>query len=729
MSKTIIVSNRLPVTVKKDEDDNFSYQESIGGLSTGLKSYHQDADSVWVGWPGLNSDNINSKEEKEINKTLTKKYQCLPVFLSEEEMNLFYFGFSNSTLWPLFHYFNSDVKYDFDAWEGYKLVNKKFYESIIPLLEDDSIIWVHDYQLMLLPQMLKDSHPNVKIGFFLHIPFPSYEIFRLLIWREEILLGLLGSDLIGFHTYSYVRHFLNCVRNILGLENDLNVVSHEDRVIKAEAFPMGIDYERFATKDKQSNLSTLEIDLEEFHQTKNIISIDRLDYTKGIPQRIKAFSKFLKKFPEFIGQVRLILIVAPSRETIDSYDSLLKEIKENVSETNGEFGTISWMPVWFFYRSFSQDDLISLYKESEVLLVTPLRDGMNLVAKEYIAAHNDYLGMVVISETAGAASELGEAVVVNPNNYNAIAAGIKQALTMPKKEIIAKNQSLHRRLQRYNVNFWADEFIQALKNTSNLTEAIVEQINIDKEVLDIDILYKKAKKRILYLDYDGTLVGFKSSPSLAVPDAELKELLRQLIADPKNTVVLISGRERTKLFEWFHDIDGLNLVGCHGLWIKYPDQKEWISTSNLDNKWKETIRPVLELFSDRVPGSFVEEKSYTLVWHYRQSDADMVSSKINEIKATISEMIKSSTLMIQEGHKVLEVKDIRANKGHAASFLYEKNSYDFVLAAGDDSTDEEMFINLPEDALTIKVGIGNTVAGNRVKSWKSMRKLLNRFLS
>ena len=414
MSKIIFISNRLPITVQKD--DGIRYQKSIGGLATGLKSYHEQGGSIWVGWPGLSSDTLTGDETNNIRQELTVTYRCQPVFLSNDEIDGYYHNFCNKTIWPLFHYFQSKTEYDFNAWASYKSVNEKFFDEVEPIIGDDDIIWIHDYQLMLLPQMIKEKYPNTRIGFFLHIPFPSFEIFRLLIWREEILRGILGADLIGFHTYDYVRHFLSSVRRILSLEHNLNNISYEDRFIKIDAFPMGIDYEHFA----RERTIAPKLEFERTNDMKFILSIDRLDYTKGIPERIKAFEKFLDTYPEYHEKVQLYLIVAPSREEVDTYDELRREITEHVAAINGRFGAVNWMPIWFFYQSFSQEDLISFYRQSDVLLVTPLRDGMNLVVKEYIAARTDYLGMVVMSETAGAASELGEAVIVNANNYNEV---------------------------------------------------------------------------------------------------------------------------------------------------------------------------------------------------------------------------------------------------------------------------------------------------------------------
>ncbi len=727
MSRIIIISNRLPVTVKKS-GKRLEYIDSIGGLSTGLKKYHEEADSVWVGWPGIADEELTGREKRSIEKTLKEKYNCLPVFLSQDEINKYYFGFCNNTIWPLFHYFSSQTEYNINTWEAYCEVNQKFYDRVKSSIGKKDTIWVHDYQLMLLPEIIKRHNPAVQVGFFLHIPFPSAELFRLLVWREEILRGLLGADLIGFHTYDYVRHFLSCTRRLLGLDDVLNVINYEDRYVKVDSFPMGIDYKRFNGAYDETNLSPEVQEIKKIKESKKIIlSIDRLDYSKGIPARIRSYNNFLVKYPQYNGKVRLNLIVAPSRTEIENYELLLKEIREMVSETNGTFGTMNWMPIWFLFKTFSQEELIALYRNSDVLLVTPLRDGMNLIAKEYVAARTDYGGMLVLSETAGAASELAEAVIVNANDSDSVAKGIMTALEMPVEEKIARNKIMHQRLQRYTVEVWAEDFLKQLKSTCEDAEvvALPKQIETSKDAIEKG--YRNAKKRIIFLDYDGTLVGFKAIPEQATPDSELKELLRSLISDGKNTVVLISGRDRKILDNWFADIQGLSLVASHGLWLKHAGQK-WIMTAALDNEWKESVRPIFELYADRMPGAIVEEKEFALSLHYRRCNPDMVVAKLNELKQTLVSMTKSSSLLIQEGSKVLELKDSRVNKGIAATMMIDHNGYDFLFGAGDDLTDEDVFRALPQNAISVKVGLSKTAARYRTKSWQTMRKVLKRFV-
>lgn len=724
MSKIVFISNRLPVTASLKKS-GLIYQKSIGGLATGLEGYHRRSGSLWIGWPGLAEENLSSTQRSELDRALRAEYKCIPVFLSGAEVESYYHGFCNRTIWPLFHYFPTHAEYSEETFAAYERVNRKFFEAAAAVVEDGDTVWVHDYQLMLLPQMLKERFPSSRIGFFLHIPFPSFEVFRSLIWREEILRGLMGSDLIGFHTYDYVRHFLSSTRRILGLDQNLNRIAYEDRFVQVDAFPMGIEYERFAGEHRDAAFRRKEADvIVAKGDDRMILSIDRLDYTKGIPGRLRAFDRFLEKYPDYRGHVKLHMIVAPSRVEVAAYENLRREITELVGEINGRYGTISWMPVWFMFQSFSQENLIAFYRHSEVLLVTPLRDGMNLVAKEYMAARTDMEGMTVISETAGAANELGETVVVNPNDTEAIADGIHRALEMPREEKIAINRIIKERLRHYNVEYWADEFLRALERAGAEADMPKAQ-NLEKKRPKIEKAYRKAQSRILFLDYDGTLVHFRPIPAQAKPDPELTELLGRITADPANRVVLVSGRDRSVLDEWFGDLP-LHFIAAHGLWRKDPGQ-DWSLSVSLDNEWKPSIRNLLDWYADRMPGALVEDKEFALAFHYRQCEPDMVSKKIGDIREALLSMTSTMNLGVQEGNKVLEIKDNRVNKGFGIQSFLQDESYDLIIGAGDDFTDEDLFAALPKDAYTIKIGIGTTGANYYLKSWKSMRHLLRKF--
>ncbi|MGQ8336362.1 bifunctional alpha,alpha-trehalose-phosphate synthase (UDP-forming)/trehalose-phosphatase [Sunxiuqinia sp. A32] len=730
MNKIHIVSNRLPLSINKEGSD-YKLTPSVGGLATGMRSIYREYGGKWIGWPGIAENDLTPADEKAIEEKLVGE-ACLAVHLDKEEINLYYEGFSNNVIWPLFHYFAQFIEYNPAYWDAYKEVNRKFADKALETLEDGDTIWIHDYQLMLVPEMIKTAKPKVTIGFFLHIPFPSFEVFRTLPWRTELIRGMLGSDLIGFHTYDYERHFFSSVRRLLGYEISFNQIHLEDRIVMADAFPMGIDYDKFAIKASEivqkpvQERSDLHRELEKyFHLSpdrKLILSIDRLDYTKGIPNRIRAFESFLEKYPQFQNEVTLIMLVVPSRDSVEQYRLLKSEVDELVGRINGRFGSVNYTPVWYFYRSLPFENLIELYSTCDVALITPVRDGMNLVAKEYIASRVNQSGVIIISEMAGVAQEMGEAIVINPNNEEQIADSIYQALTMPMEEQKSRMNFLQKRIKRYDVFKWSSEFLKSLRKIEAIQQTFFAKRitpSIQDELVD---RFQKAKKRAIFLDYDGTLVSFKNDPQAAKPDEELHNLISNLTSDERNIVTIISGRDRDTLQNWLgkHHV---NLIVEHGVWLKNIGG-DWQMIDNINSNWKPEIRPLMENFVDRTPGTFIEEKNYSLVWHYRKAEPDQGEQRANQLKDELRNLIANHNLEIMEGNKVIEVKAGGINKGIAAMRFIKDENFDCLVAMGDDWTDEYMFRELPEDSITIKVGMKKTAAAYKVESVAAIRKLL-----
>ena len=703
MERLLIVSNRLPITVQERRGE-LQVEPSVGGLATGLSSWYKSSNSLWIGWPGVAGKEI----EKDVEARLLSE-DCYPVPLSEHDVEAYYHGFSNRTIWPLFHYFPLHAEYSEEFWRAYERVNTTFADLIAEIARPNDLIWIHDYHLMLLPRLLRQRLPRAAIGFFLHIPFPSFEIFRLLPWRERILEGLLGANLVGFHTYDYTGHFLDSVHHLLGYEPTMGQVTTANQIVRADTFPMGIDYERYSGISEDAKVQAERKRVrKKLGEHQVILSVDRLDYTKGIPERLEAFSAFLDRHPRFRRKVVLVLVVVPSRTRVEHYLQLKRRVDELVGQINGKHGTIGWMPIWYLYRSLPFYSLGALYGLADVALVTPLRDGMNLVAKEYTAAQTDGKGVLILSETAGAAQELGEAIIVNANNQEEIAGALVRALEMPEREQVERNRIMQTRLKRYNVVRWADEFVDKLLQAKRLERQMEEKaLSLEMQGKLVDD-FRQSNRALLLLDYDGTLVPFSPRPAEAMPGVKLLRLLRGLAGNPRNEVVLISGRDKDTLEKWFGNLR-VSLVAEHGVWIKEKGGM-WQTIETLTNEWKKEIRSILESWVDRTPGAFIEEKEFSLVWHYRKANPELGELRARELINNVSNITANLNLQVLAGSKVVEVKNAGIDKGRMALRYLSREKWDFVMAVGDDWTDEDTFKVLPPTAWSIKVGFGASAA-------------------
>ncbi len=709
-NRLVIAAYRVPFSLVKRHHRTEPVQNS-GGLVSAMLTLSQRMDVYFkanfakkIAWIGC-SDH-SAEDFAELTPKM-KNIEIYPVNIDPKTHRNYYNGFCNDTLWPLFHYFSSLSVFDDDYFDSYIKANQLFLDAVEKAIHPDDLIWIHDYQLFLLPGLIRERFPKANIGFFLHIPFPSYEIFRMMQpeWREKILRGILGADLIGFHTNDYMQHFLKNVRRILGFETNLRKISTENRIIKVDAFPLGIDYDKFNQAAQspavQKNIATIR---SEVGTKKFIFSVDRLDYTKGILNRLLGFEYFLEKYPYWHNCVIFNMVVVPSRDTIPQYRKMKKEIEATVGRINGKYSSINWRPIIYQYRSLSFDKLVALYSYSHVGLITPIRDGMNLVAKEYVASKNDADGVLILSEMAGAVAELGEAIIINPSDRREMGDAICKALEMDEEERTQRIRQMQIRLKAYNVFAWTNDFLNQLELIKNEQRQMeVRFINTDIEKIIIH-QYQQALCRAIFLDYDGTLVSITNLPELAMPTSRLIEQLHRLSDDSKNTVVISSGRPKDFLDHWFGHLN-LCLVAEHGAFMKRPGQG-WTVEIELEQEWKQTVYPLMQRYVERCNGSFVEEKAASLAWHFRNTDADFAFVRLQELKEELLEMMVSEPfLQIMEGHKVIEVKKKGYDKGVAATHLVQqKPGLDFFLAVGDDRTDEDLFKALPPDAVTIKVG-------------------------
>jgi len=721
MPKTIIVSNRLPVKIS-ESDGEYILSPSEGGLATGLGSIYKQNDNIWIGWPGL--EITDDEHKKKITRQL-KEQSLLPVFLSQEEISEYYEGFSNEVLWPVFHYYASTyANYKESNWDFYKEVNEKFKQAVLNIAKPGDTIWVHDYQLMLLPSLIRNEQPDLSIGFFMHIPFPSYEMFRLIPWREELIHGILGADMIGFHTFDDVRHFINASTRILPVTSSANIITDGERSVVVESFPMGIDDKKYASLPADPEVKKdIKLIHDTFKDTKLVITIDRLDYSKGILQRLQAFEYLLEHYPEYKEKIALYMVVVPSRDTVPQYAQLRDQIDKRVGSINSVYRTMDWTPIHYYYRSLPIELLSALYYTADVCLVTPMRDGMNLVSKEYVASRINNDGVLILSEMAGASKELIDALIVNPNNTVEVADAIIQAINMPLEEQRRRMVQMRQMVSKFNISHWVKIYTDKLNEVRQFQRSMLTRYIGSATEQSIISRYAKTQKRIIFLDYDGTLVDFKSNIEQASPDEDLYNILSQLTEDPANHVVIISGRKHENLGDWFAD-QNIDLIAEHGAWFKKP-HSSWHKLPGLSAQWKHDIMPVLETYVDRTPGTFIEEKSYSLVWHYRKAQKGLGELRAGELMNTLKYIANDKGLQLLPGDKVVEIKNMEINKGKAALTLVDGgDKYDFIMALGDDYTDEDVFKALPDSAVTIKIGSNLSAAKFYLRTPFEARRLL-----
>jgi len=720
MAQVIIVSNRLPVNVKK-VDGKLEFHPSIGGLATGLSSYINGRKNIWVGWPGIAKEALSEQEKQTIASELMKQH-CCPVFLSQHQIDDFYNGYSNTVLWPLLHSMPSKQNINHEQWwASYRAVNKLFAETVLSVAQADSTIWVHDYQLLLLPELLRAEQAGGHIGFFLHTPFPKFKAFNNTQHAKQLLTGILGADLAGFHTTSYSEQFiLACQDSGIGIAGQQQVIL-PTRSVQVKNFPIGIDYEKYA---QAGALKPVRLAIKRYKRKygrrKLIVAVDRLEPSKGLDKRLEAYRDFLTANHKLQGKVVLVMVAAPSRTDIPAYQQLKIRLEELSSSINSMFGTPRWQPVDFIYESLPFEEVSALYQLADVAFIAPLRDGMNLVAKEYVASKRKR-GVLILSQTAGAAEELSDALLVDPRKPAALIEALQQAFNMPRRELRRRLKSMQQQISGNTIDAWAGTFVKTLQQPILGARSHTHALR-GKSRAQLLNAYRQSKKRLLLFDYDGSLVSFSEDYRAAQPPKALLDILGTLANDTANEVVIISGRQASDLETWFGGLK-VSLVAEHGAIIKRSGATAWQTIEHVETKWKKMILPLLEKYSALTPGAMIEVKAHSLVWHYRPSPPYYTQKYAVIIKRVLKPLLKKYGVRIYQGHKMLEIKDPRINKGDAAR-RWLKTSHTFVLAIGDDYTDEDLFTALADTAYTIKVGPGRTTARYRLKKVAEVSALL-----
>ncbi len=720
----LVVSNRLPVRVRVDKGRVLT-DPSAGGLASALRAV--TAMRRWIGWSG---GPVAAAHRPQVTARLAER-GLAPVFLSAEEERNYYVGMCNGTLWPLLHYFPSRVEFDERSWPDYHAVNARFVDEVAAAARPGDTVWVHDFHLMLLPQLLRERRPDLSIGFFLHVPFPSPEVWRLLPQREELLRGLLGADYVGFHTADYLRNFRDSCLRVLGLDAAADAIGHDGRRTALGVDPLGPDVASFAEALRDPECERhVRAFAGRWQGRKLVLGVERLDYTKGVLHKLRAFARLLETSPERRRDTVMLQVLVPSREANESYRSLLREIEREVGRINGEYGSPGVMPLEFLHRSIDPIELAALYRFADVGVVTPLRDGMNLVAHEFVLCQGHEAkppaakGALVLSEFAGAALSLNRALLVNPMDIRATAEAIAEALAMPAHERLDRIAEMHERVLELDSANWSRRFLGRLQRASEHNRARPQAgLSADART-QLRLAFRRAPRRRLFLDYDGTLREITQRPEQAAPPPGLVALLQALTLLPETEVHVVSGRRRATLDSWLGHLR-LHLCAEHGLAAR-PPGGAWSQLTSPDLGWLPPVLALFEQVCEEVPGSFVERKSSGAAWHYRLADPGYGAWRASDLRRHLDEVLDGQPAETLAGHAVLEVRCKGVSKGgYVATQRPLLRPDDFVLAVGDDRTDVDMYRALPEFAVAAHVGAGTEGAMHSFANPAELRGLLH----
>lgn len=715
-----------------EQTNRISAATADGGIAAAISAFlgvgiaAGDKEFSGAGWAGV-APCKPDKWELLKDQLPENGYDWYPIFLPARHHQTLSRGFVNSVLWPLFHYFPSYVEIPAGAYEDYFDMNRQFADSLERYLRPGDTVWIHDHQLLHLAGLLRQRIPELTIGTYLHIPFPSFEIFRHLPgdWQESLLRGMLGADLIGFQTAEYAAHFRNCVRLTVETAGDGETIEVGNRLVRTGVFPVGIEYSSFNAPAETAAMQAKFTELRQrFDGKKIVFSIDTLDYTKGILHRINACAKFLQEYGDHHDHVVFIFVIIPSRENHTRYAERKKLLDESVSQVNGKFGNLRWQPLLYLYRNLSFEELLPLYRLCDVALLTPLRDAMNLYAKEFAASRIDEAGVLILSELDGAAEQLGGALAVNPYDIAKVAQAIKTGLDMSPEEQRHRMREIRESVSRHDISRWGKEYLLALQSARSRRQEFRARFFDAYSQRQLLESYRGAARRQFFLDYDGTLMPFFNQPSEARPGENVLETLSLLAADERNSVCIISGRDATVLESWLGHLP-VHIVAEHGAQVRYRGEG-WEKVALPAEEWKHRVIQVMDEYTGECPGAFVEKKNFSLVWHYRNAHPQLADKIKMSLYSALIEVTAGLPVQVTIGKKILEVRNRDIDKGSAVRSLLRRETGDFILAIGDDRTDEDMFRALADSrhAFTIKVGQEASYANFNVPTPQSVISLL-----
>eukprot|EP00250_Pteridium_aquilinum_P016795 c23296_g3_i1 orf=556-3168(-) len=729
--RTIIVANTLPLCAEKDSHGSWSFRWDEYSLLLQMRDgFSKSTEVLYV---GCVSDDIDIAQRDEVTNTLLEKFNCVPVFVPADLRRKYFDGFCKQQLWPLFHYMlpitpEHGVRFERTLWQAYVSVNKMFANKVIEVINpEEDFIWVHDYHLMALPNFLRKRFYKVKLGFFLHTPFPSSEIYRTLPVREEILRGLLSADLIGFQTFDYARHFLSCCSRMLGLQFKTQRgyigLEYFGRTVGIKIMPVGIHMGRLmdvlARADTHAKINQLKT---QYEGKTIILGVDDLDIFQGISLKLLAMEQLLRENPEWRGKLVMVQIANPGSSQ-EIYE-VQEEIHTAVARINKEFGSEEFKPVVLIERPVTLSERIAYYTIAECCIVTAVRDGLNLIPYEYtvcrhgcsdsvkfaLNAASSKQSALIISEFIGCSPSLSGAIRVNPWNIDNVAQAMHVALTLAGPEKEMRHEKHYKYISTHDIAHWVRSFMADLQKTcKNHAQhrcwgigfgfgfrIVSLDPGFQKLSLEhITSAYRKATNRLILLDYDGTMVPCNAIDK--TPTLEVTTVLNSLCADPNNVVFIVSGRSRDTLQDWFSPCKKLGLSAEHGYFNRWQQDEEWTTSVCIsDFSWKEVVYPVLKRYTESTDGSNIEVKESALVWHYQDADPDFGSWQARELLDHLESMLANKPFVVKSGHNIVEAKPQGVSKGTVAeelllSLVKRGQPPDFVLCVGDDRSDEDMF--------------------------------------
>ncbi|MCD2442554.1 bifunctional alpha,alpha-trehalose-phosphate synthase (UDP-forming)/trehalose-phosphatase [Agromyces sp. SYSU K20354] len=711
----IVVSNRLPVDYQEGPDGETLWRSSPGGLVTALEPVMRAADGAWIGWTGVADREFDPFEHDGIS--------IIPVPLAAQELEEYYEGFSNDTLWPLYHDVIAPPSFHREWWDAYVRVNRRFAEAAARAASPGAVVWVQDYQLQLVPKMLRESRPDLVIGFFNHIPFPAYGIYSQLPWRRQVLSGLLGADVIGFQRAADAGNFSRAVRRLFGYTTRGTLIEvptddSEVRRVVARHFPISIDAAGFEEIARRPAVQARAREIRASLGDPEIImlGVDRLDYTKGIRHRLKAFGELLRDDRLSVERATLVQVASPSRERVETYRQLRDEIELMVGRLNGDFSTLGHQAIAYLHHGYPREEMVALYLAADVMLVTALRDGMNLVAKEYVACRFDQDGVLVLSEFAGASDELRQAVLVNPHDIEGLKDAIVEAVEMPQRERTRRMRALRRRVSDNDVARWSATFLKTLTGAGIIAPGV-------PDVLESAVTGIASTERLLVaLDFDGTLAPLVDRPEDARATKRARAAIERLAATDDTRVAIVSGRALASLREVADPPAGALLSGSHGVELQLDGGVVTIDLRNGELDALERLTRILDEVASGADGAWVEHKPAGRALHTRK----VLAPEATELQRIARERIERevSDLSVRTGKGVLEFAVRSTDKGEALTRLRQHAGASAVIYVGDDVTDEDAFAALESDDVGVKVGQGKSVAAYRLRSPEDVAILL-----